>query len=226
LKFLTGTPKPRKRDLKLIKIALFSHKSCCTLLLPKLQPPQQNIFVILYRNSFVDPNNHTTLSHHDFFLKNLKNNFSSLLILLTCVLAAVAYLEYSHHDQIRKEYLDQFTNSIVKYNATDGTNQTDWVNDGEIYTSEDVDRIQTMLECCGSYNYTDFSMSPWGLRHPQMVPMSCCDPDEMSKSNKVYIRVFLHNFCQKAKILLNPFFNEIMGLTENLSSKIRTTIFD
>merc|ERR1719402_725851 len=113
--------------------------------------------------------------------------FSSLLILLTCMLAAVSFLEYWHHDQIRSEYLDQFTNSILQYNSTeDGPHNSSetWINDGGIYTSDDVDRIQSMLHCCGSYNYTDFGASPWGLQNQEMVPFSCCNPTEMAKLNQ------------------------------------------
>lgn len=113
--------------------------------------------------------------------------FSSLLILLTCLLGAVAFLEYWHHDQIRIEYLDQFTNSVIQYNSTNNEshNSTDhWITDGGIYTSDDVDRIQSVLHCCGSHNYTDFAGSPWGLNNPSMVPVSCCNPAEMSKLNQ------------------------------------------
>lgn len=112
--------------------------------------------------------------------------FSSALILLTCLLSAASFFEYWHHDKIRREYLDQFTNSVVQYNSTTEQNVTitEWDTDGGIYTSDDVDRIQTIFNCCGSYNFTDFGASPWGLKNPSMVPESCCDEQKMSAINE------------------------------------------
>jgi hypothetical protein len=94
----------------------------------------------------------------------------------------VAFLEFWHHDEIRKDYLDQFDDSILGYNSS--SNAPDWVNDGAIYSSDDVDRIQTYFHCCGSKNYTDFGESPWGAQFPKMAPYSCCDPAAMERLNQ------------------------------------------
>ena len=61
----------------------------------------------------------------------------------------------------------------------------DWSNDGSIYNAEDVDRIQSIMKCCGSQNYTDFEESPWGKNHTDMAPESCCNVDLMQKNNMV-----------------------------------------
>ena len=73
------------------------------------------------------------------------------------------------------EYLDQFNDSIFEYNGTGESNKTDWEPDHDLYDSDDVDRIQTNFKCCGSINYTDFNLSPWGKLNPYMVPSSCCN---------------------------------------------------
>ena len=61
----------------------------------------------------------------------------------------------------------------------------DWSNDGSIYNAEDVDRIQSIMKCCGSQNYTDFEESPWGKNHTDMAPESCCNVELMQKNNMV-----------------------------------------
>lgn len=113
--------------------------------------------------------------------------FSSMLILLTCLLTTLSYMEYTHHDEIRGEYLSQFDESIKSYNSSRSTinNSTndDWSNDGSIYNAEDVDRIQSIMKCCGSTNYTDFQHSPWGKNHSDMAPESCCNFDLLSENN-------------------------------------------
>lgn len=113
--------------------------------------------------------------------------FSSLLILLACLLSVLAYTEYINHDPIRIEYLSQFDDSILMYNTSSSVinNATDdhWTNDGQLYVSEDVDRIQSLMMCCGSDNYSDFTVSPWGQDHPDMVPESCCDVKAMAAAN-------------------------------------------
>ena len=61
----------------------------------------------------------------------------------------------------------------------------DWSNDGSIYNAEDVDRIQSIMKCCGSTNYTDFQESPWGKNHTNMVPESCCNVELLNENNMV-----------------------------------------
>ncbi len=41
-----------------------------------------------------------------------------MLILLTCLLTTLSYMEYTHHDEIRGEYLSQFDESIKSYNSS------------------------------------------------------------------------------------------------------------
>lgn len=142
------------------------------------------VLVVLFSTGFIG---YFAILFNESKRKLLVTIFSSLLILLTGLLGTVSFFEFWHHDVIREEYLAQFTDSVSQYNSTQilPHNTTDkWINDGGFYTSDDVDRIQTMLECCGSKNKTDYLETPWGLRYPKMVPYSCCDQEKFAKTNQ------------------------------------------
>lgn len=41
-----------------------------------------------------------------------------------------------------------------------------------------IERTQTINECCGYRNYTDWFQSKWAMKHPNRFPESCCESIE------------------------------------------------
>lgn len=44
-----------------------------------------------------------------------------------------------------------------------------------------IDRTQTINECCGYRNHTDWLQSKWAVNHPNRYPESCCESTESGK---------------------------------------------
>jgi tetraspanin-3 len=44
-------------------------------------------------------------------------------------------------------------------------------------TTDQIDYLHRNFKCCGSFNYTSWNSTPFGLEHPDHVPLTCCRKD-------------------------------------------------
>lgn len=67
-------------------------------------------------------------------------------------------------------------NAMVEKESTKALNR--FGQPGENTTTDQVNWLHKHFYCCGSYNYTYWNATPWGLNHTGFVPVSCCRNNE------------------------------------------------
>jgi hypothetical protein len=96
--------------------------------------------------------------------RGLLFTFGSFLVILLGLLIAAAVCVGIYRGQIDESLQNQTQRVLDEYGE-----------DGSPVTSQ-ANFVQQKFHCCGSFNYTEWYNTPWGLNHSsEAVPESCCD---------------------------------------------------
>jgi len=84
--------------------------------------------------------------------------FLTFALLIAAIVLSFVYKKNIHDivDKEAHEAMDRYNNTLK--------------ND----TLKQIDYLQQQMKCCGSYNYTSWRLTPYGVDHPNHVPLSCC----------------------------------------------------
>lgn len=89
--------------------------------------------------------------------------FFSLLLLIFVGMVCAGVLGWMYRDNVDKAMHDGLHQGLHDYNL-----------ENETYWKEEIDFMQTNLQCCGVDNYTDWKKTPWAQETHRPYPDSCC----------------------------------------------------
>nr|XP_054756248.1 tetraspanin-36-like [Lytechinus pictus] len=91
----------------------------------------------------------------------LRRMFVALLMVIVILEITGAVLAIVFKEEISMGVERGVNNTMTHYNEKENYQRS-------------MDYVQGHLDCCGSHHAEDWTTTPWGKAHPNMVPLSCC----------------------------------------------------